>query len=94
MGVVFDKKSRRLVFITSLLYLLMVALCAHGLWLRGIENMPSIYVLNVGMEIFAMLTGYMLFISCIVDVQKSGTDLKWFIYRSDRPEQALRKTHR
>ena len=75
-----DNKGKQLSIITSLVYLGMVALCAFGIWKHGVENMPGIYVLNVSIEIFAILTGYMLFISCITDVQKSGTDLKWFIY--------------
>ena len=75
-----DKKGKQLSIITSFVYLGMVALCALGLWLHGVKNMPGMYVLNVGIEMFAILTGYMLFVSCITDVQKSGTDLKWFIY--------------
>ena len=75
-----DKKSKRLAIITSFIYLGMVALLGQGLWLRGTQNLPGVYVLNVGMEIIAILMGYMLFISCMVDVQKSGTDLRWFIY--------------
>ena len=75
-----EKKGKQLSIITSFVYLGMVVICGLGLWLNGIEKMPGIYVLNVGIEMFAMLTGYMLFISCITDVQKSGADLKWFIY--------------
>ena len=75
-----DKKGKQLSIITSFVYLGMVVLCGVGLWLHGIENMPGMYVLNVGIEMFAILTGYMLFVSCVTDVQKSGTDLKWFIY--------------
>ena len=74
------KRDMYIAMISSAVYLAMAALCVIGLWLHGLENMPSIYVLNVGIEIFAMLTGYMLFVSCIIDVQKSGSDLKWFIY--------------
>ena len=75
-----DKRGRRLSTITSFVYLGMVLVCALGLWLRGLENMPGIYVLNVGISIFSILAGYILFITCITDVQKSGSDLKWFIY--------------
>lgn len=75
-----DKKGKQLSIITSFVYLGMVVLCGVGLWLRGLDNLPRMYVLNVGIEMFAIMTGYMLFISCITDVQKSGTDLKWFIY--------------
>ena len=75
-----DKKAKQLCIITSFVYLTMVAVVGAGLWLKGTENMPGVYVLNIGIEMFAMLTGYMLFVSCITDVQKSGADLKWFIY--------------
>ncbi len=75
-----DKKGKQASIVTSLVYLGMIAVCGIGVWLRGIDNLPSMFILNIGMELFAMLTGYMLFVSCITDVQKSGTDLKWFIY--------------
>ena len=74
------KKDKLMVQITSIVYLSMVFLCAQALWQRGAENIPAIYVLNIGIDLFGMLAGYMLFIACIVDVQKSGSDLKWFIY--------------
>ena len=75
-----DKKGQLLSIITSFVYLGMVALCGYGLWLHGADNLPGIYVLNISIEMFAILTGYTLFISCVADVQKSGSDLKWFIY--------------
>lgn len=75
-----DKKGKQLSIITSFVYLGMIAICAFGIWKHGVENLPGIYVLNVSIEIFAIITGYILFICCITDVQKSGVDLKWFIY--------------
>ena len=75
-----NRKNNYIAIIATFVYLGMVVLCAIGLRMRGLENMPGIYVLDVGIEMFAILTGYMLFISCLIDVQKSGSDLKWFIY--------------
>jgi len=74
------RNDRLLVMITSFVYLAMIATCIGGLVHRGPDNLPSIYVMNVSIETFAILVGYILFISCIIDVQKSGADLQWFIY--------------
>lgn len=74
------RNDRLLVMITTFVYLAMIATCIGGLVHRGPDNLPSIYVMNVSIEIFAILVGYILFISCIIDVQKSGADLQWFIY--------------
>ena len=74
------KKGKFMVILTGIIYLSMVFICAQALWQRGAENIPAIYVFNVGLDLFGMLAGYMLFVSCIIDVQKSGADLKWFIY--------------
>lgn len=74
------KREKYQAILTSFIYLAMIFVTAQSVWQKGIENFPQIYVFNIGIEIFAMLTGYMLFISCIIDIQKSGTDLKWFVY--------------
>ena len=75
-----NKKQRTTAIITTFVYLFMVLVIAQGLWQRGPENMPAIYVFNIGLDIFGMLAGYILFIGCLADVQKSGANLKWFIY--------------
>ncbi len=75
-----DQKGMRLAVITSFIYMAMVGVCGFGLWRHGLDKLPPMYVMNVALEMFAMLAGYVLFISCIADVKKSGTDLKWFIY--------------
>ena len=75
-----SNRQRWVMIITSVIYLAMALVCALALKQRGFENMPQTYVMNVGIEIFSILVGYVLFISCTIDVQKSGANLKWFIY--------------
>ena len=75
-----SKSNKRLAAFTGVIYLIMIGLCCYGLSLRGINNMVPIYVFNVAMELFAMATGYVLFICCLIDVQKTGSSQRYFLY--------------
>lgn len=75
-----SKKQKRLVIFTIFAYVALILLCAQGLWQRDINTLQPIFVLNIGVEIFGMLTGYVLFICCLIDVQKNGSELRYFIY--------------
>lgn len=75
-----SKKQKRLALVAGILYVSMIIICIVGLYLRGVNNMVPIYVFNVAMEITSMATGCVLFLCCLIDVQKSGSNLKYFIY--------------
>lgn len=75
-----SKKQKRLAVVTAIVYVSMIVICIAGLYLRGVNNMVPIYVLNVAMEIVSMGTGCVLFLCCLIDVQKSGSNLRYFIY--------------
>ncbi len=73
-------RQKRLTAITGIIYLAMIALCCAGLFIKGINNMVPIYVFNVAHELLGMAVGYVLYLCCLIDVQKSGSNLKYFIY--------------
>ena len=48
-------------------------------WYRKLENLPNLYLINIGVDIFGMLMGFVLFIACMIDVQKTGSDQRYFL---------------
>ncbi|WP_029231325.1 PP2C family protein-serine/threonine phosphatase [Butyrivibrio sp. VCB2006] len=75
-----SKKQRRQVTIVSLIYISMIFLCCQFLFIRGISNLIPIYIFNISGDIFGMVMGYLVFVCCIIDVQKNGTDHRYFLY--------------
>lgn len=75
-----SKRDKRLIGITGTIYVLMIIAIIVGLYLRGIDKLNPMYVFNVAIELFGMATGYVLFLCCLIDVQKTGSDLKYFLY--------------
>ena len=66
--------------ISSIIYAALIVMTGFLLWRRGIESIPAMYVINVSIDVFAMLTGFVLSICCLIDVQKSGTNLKYIMH--------------
>ena len=75
-----DKKHKTLAAAAGVIYLLLIVLCVFFMHRVGPAELPKLYLTNIGIDIFAMLTGYMLFICCAIDVQKNGANLKFFMY--------------
>jgi serine phosphatase RsbU (regulator of sigma subunit) len=75
-----DKKARKKVIIVSLIYITLIFVCAQSVYLRGLANLKPIYIFNISGDILGMLTGYVLFICCIIDVQKTGSNLRWLLH--------------
>ena len=75
-----SKRQKRLAICTGIVYVAMIVICIAGLYLRGINNMVPIYACNVSMELVSMAMGCVLFLCCLIDVQKTGSNLKYFIY--------------
>lgn len=48
-------------------------------WYRKLENLPNLYLINIGVDIFGTLMGFVLFIACMIDVQKTGSDQRYFL---------------
>ena len=74
------KKQKNRAYVVSVIYILMVFTCAQLIFIRGINNLKPIYVFNISGDIFGMLMGSVLFICCLIDVQKTGSNLKWLFY--------------
>lgn len=74
------KKEKKQVIIASIIYIALIFLCVQFLFLRGIHNILPIYVFNISFDFFGMVMGYILFVCCIIDVQKTGTDLRYLLY--------------
>ncbi|MBR1740351.1 MAG: hypothetical protein IJ733_00480, partial [Lachnospiraceae bacterium] len=70
------KKEKRQIIICSMAFLVLFSSCAAFLYIRGIEHLKPIYVFNIGIDLLGMLMAYVLFICCVIDVQKTGQDLR------------------
>ena len=68
--------KRREAFIVSAIYILLVIVIGYLVHLRGIKDLVDIYLINIGIDAFGMMIGYVLYICCLVDVQKTGANLK------------------
>ena len=74
-----SKEQLRRVIPISLVCFVMIFCTAQFLFLRGIDDIPPIYILNVGFDIVSMLMGFVLFVCFIIDVQKNGSDLRYLL---------------
>ncbi|WP_049945315.1 PP2C family protein-serine/threonine phosphatase [Butyrivibrio sp. AC2005] len=74
------KKQKNRAYVVSVVYIFLVFICAQLIFIRGINNLKPIYVFNISGDIFGMLMGAVLFICCLLDVQKTGSNLKWLFY--------------
>ncbi len=73
-------KNRRVAAINvSIVYFFLVILVGVFVYLRGISNLVEIYLINIGIDVLGMLMGYVLYISCLIDVQKTGTNQKYLL---------------
>ena len=66
------KKQKIRAIVISVFYVFMIFICAQLVYLRGINNLKPIYVFNISGDMLGMLMGAVLFICCIIDVQKTG----------------------
>lgn len=71
-----SKRKQREAFIASIFYIALIVLVGVLAHFRGLDNIVDIYLINIGVDVVGMFMGYVLFISCIIDVQKSGSNLK------------------
>lgn len=71
MSIVDRNQLRRVIVITALCFA-MIFLTAYFLFIRGIDSIKPVYILNVGIDIIGMVVGYVIFICCTIDAQKNG----------------------
>jgi serine phosphatase RsbU (regulator of sigma subunit) len=75
-----ESKRRKKVLWTSGIYIALIVLSIVLVGIRGISGLKPVYLINISVDIFGMITGYVLFVCCIIDVQKTGSNLKYFLY--------------
>ena len=74
------KKQIRNAVASMIVYPILFALCIVFVFLRGLGNLQDTYIINISMDLFGMLMGYVLYICCLIDMEKSESDLKNYFY--------------
>ena len=74
-----SKKQQKQAFFVSLLYIFLLLIVFQFIYRRGITQLEDIYILNIGMDILAMVVGYVLYICCLIDIQKTGANLRYLL---------------
>lgn len=72
-------ERRRHVLFSSMIYLFLILLLAQFLFLRGINSLKPIYLINIGIDCLGILMGFTLFVCCYIDLQKTGTNVRYLI---------------
>lgn len=78
-------KNRRFIvlIIVSLLYLSGIALCFAGMFAKGLDNIKSAYLINMGVDLFGMIAGYILYCCFLVDKDNANMGGDFFQYLID-----------
>ena len=74
-----SKKHQKQAFFVSILYIFLLLIVFQFIYHRGISQLKDIYILNIGMDILAMVVGFVLYICCLIDIQKTGESLKYLL---------------
>ena len=74
------KKTKWLAAGLSSIYILFIACGVLLIFLKGTQNIYPMYIVNISLDIYGMLLGYILFICIFVDERRSGTDHRYFLY--------------
>ena len=77
-----DLNSRRFrirAWVGSLIFLLGFALAIGGVLFLHVEQLTPIFIINVSMDLCAMVLGYILFICAVIDKQWNGDNLDYFL---------------
>lgn len=73
------RQFRAKYIVLSSLSVLTIALSIFLLIGRGIGELPTVRLINVVVDIFGMIMGYVISICCVIDVQKTGKSLDAFL---------------
>ena len=77
-----DLNSRRFrirAWVGSLIFLLGFVLAIGGVLCLHVEQLTPIFIINVSMDLCAMVLGYILFICAVIDKQWNGDNLDYFL---------------
>lgn len=75
-----SKKQKKEAVFSLAVYPILFALCIVFIFFRGISDLKDTYIINISVDLFGMLMAYVLYVCCLFDAQKNGTDLKYFFY--------------
>ena len=74
-------KKRKVQTITAIFtYILFIVLSIILLVLRDPSQLKAEYIINISVDIFGMVMGYVLFVCCLIDVQRTGARNLYFFY--------------
>ncbi|MCR5675420.1 MAG: serine/threonine-protein phosphatase [Lachnospiraceae bacterium] len=73
------KIERRRVVAAVAAYAFLIVLSIVFLWNRRLYNLKPAYIMNVACDIFGMSIGYVLYISCLIDVKRMGVEQRFFL---------------
>ena len=77
-----DLNSRRFrirAWVGSLIFLLGFVLAIGGVLFLHVEQLTPIFIINISMDLCAMVLGYILFICAVIDKQWNGDNLDYFL---------------
>ena len=64
--------------IISILHLLLIVALIRLVFIIGTVNVKPVYLINIGVAIVGMMMGFMLYVCCLVELKKSGSDMLSF----------------
>ena len=65
--------------IISIIQFFMIIALFHLVFRIGIDNVKPVYLINIGVDFVGMMVGFMLYVCCLVELRKSGSDIKYMI---------------
>ena len=74
-----NQNRRRLLIVCCIVYISLIALAVATTAVRGIGGLLPVYIINISMDIFGLVLGFILFASLVIDVQKSGLNQKYYL---------------
>ncbi len=80
-----NTKGHRAALIAAfIIYPTLILLCVIFLCLKNIRDLKDVYIINVTVDLFGMMTGFVLFLCSLIDVQKIGSNNRsnnrYFLY--------------
>ena len=75
-----SKKRKVQTFTAIFTYILFIVLSIILLVLRDPSQLKAEYIINISVDIFGMVMGYVLFVCCLIDVQRTGARNLYFFY--------------
>ena len=76
----FDKRTKRVFMTAAISYMFLTMFTMVLFDLRDIHTLPVTSVINISVDIFGMITGCVIFVSCLIDVAKMRVNYKIYMY--------------